>query len=178
MQMASWIKNNVPIQTVSVNLSAIHFRNPALPGLISEIIDETGIPPESLIIEITESTMIDNYEQTIQSAQALRQLGLGMSMDDFGTGFSSLSNLASLPVNEVKIDRSFMNGIESDEKLQKVVKAIIQIGKNLGMTVVAEGIETERQWNVLRHTECDVIQGFLFSQPLEADDIKEWLSRT
>ncbi|MBO1325176.1 EAL domain-containing protein [Acetobacter sp. TBRC 12305] len=176
-QMARWIASGSPIHTVSVNLSAIHFHNPELPDLIFRILDETGIPPESLIIEITESTMIDNHEQTIRTARTLRQFGVGMSMDDFGTGFSSLSNLASLPVNEVKIDRSFMNGIERDEKLRKVVRAIIQIGKNLGMTVVAEGIETEQQWRMLRRTECDVIQGFYFSRPLETDEIDAWLAR-
>ncbi|POF62442.1 oxygen-sensing cyclic-di-GMP phosphodiesterase [Novacetimonas maltaceti] len=175
-QMAEWIRNGIDIPTVSVNLSPLHFRDEKLPEFVAEVLEETGIPPARLMVEITESTMIDNYDRTIKAAQALRELGVGMSMDDFGTGFSSLSNLAGLPVNEVKIDRSFMNGLETVDKVRSVVTAVIRIGQSLGMTVVAEGVEHEEQRQILVNMDCDVLQGYMFSKPLASEDLITWLA--
>ncbi|GBQ51489.1 EAL domain-containing protein (plasmid) [Komagataeibacter sucrofermentans] len=174
-QMALWMQAGVDVPVVSVNISALHFRNPDLPRLIGEILHESGIPPYRLTIELTESAMIENYDQTLIAAQAIRAMGIGLSMDDFGTGFSSLSNLANLPLNELKIDRSFMDGFEPTGKVHSVVTAIIRIGRSLGMTVVAEGVETQAQLDLLRQINCDVIQGYFFSRPLDARDLEAWL---
>ncbi|MCJ8355035.1 EAL domain-containing protein [Novacetimonas hansenii] len=174
-QMTSWMMHGIDIPIVSVNLSAIHFRDRNLPDTIARIMHETGMPPERLTIELTESTMIDNFEQTVEIVTAIRELGCGVSMDDFGTGFSSLSNLASLPVSEVKIDQSFMKGFEEPAgKVYSVVRAIVRIGQSLGMTVVAEGVETQAQYQLLRAMQCDVIQGYLFSRPLSPTDLAQW----
>ncbi|MFT8818742.1 MAG: EAL domain-containing protein, partial [Komagataeibacter saccharivorans] len=116
------------------------------------------------------------YERTIHMVQTLREMGVGMSMDDFGTGFSSLSNLAGLPVNEMKIDRSFMVGLESIEKVRAVVMASVRIGQSLGMTVVAEGVEHEQQRRLLAEMDCDVLQGYMFSKPLPADQFRDWFA--
>ncbi|GCE78737.1 EAL domain-containing protein [Komagataeibacter oboediens] len=176
MQMAQWMRDGVDVPVVSVNLSPLHFRDETLPEFVDKLLNETGIPPQRLTIEITESTMIDNYERTIRVAQKLREMGVGMSMDDFGTGFSSLSNLAGLPVNEVKIDRSFMTGLESIEKVRAVVMAVVRIGQSLGMTVVAEGVEHEEQRRLLADMDCDVLQGYMFSKPLPAEELAAWFS--
>lgn len=174
-QMTAWMAQGIDVPIVSVNLSAIHFRDRNLPATIARIMDEAGMPPERLTIELTESTMIDNFEQTVEIVTAIRALGCGVSMDDFGTGFSSLSNLASLPVSEVKIDQSFMKGFEEPSgKVYSVVRAIMHIGQSLGMTVVAEGVETQAQYQLLRAMQCDVIQGYLFSRPLPPEELAQW----
>ena len=175
-QMAEWIRDGVDVPIVSVNLSALHFRDETLPDFVRDLLRETGIPPNRLTIEITETTMIDSYERTIHMVQTLREMGVGMSMDDFGTGFSSLSNLAGLPVNEMKIDRSFMVGLESIEKVRAVVMASVRIGQSLGMTVVAEGVEHEQQRRLLAEMDCDVLQGYMFSKPLPADQFRDWFA--
>ncbi|MCE2574344.1 EAL domain-containing protein [Komagataeibacter sp. FNDCR2] len=175
-QMAQWIRDGVDVPIVSVNLSPLHFRDEALPRFVGELLKETGIPPNRLTIEITESTMIDNYERTIHMVQTLRDMGVGISMDDFGTGFSSLSSLAGLPVNEMKIDRSFMQGLESIEKVRAVVMAAVRIGQSLGMTVVAEGVEHEEQRRLLAEMDCDVLQGYMFSKPLPPEELNAWLA--
>ncbi|WP_242402565.1 putative bifunctional diguanylate cyclase/phosphodiesterase [Komagataeibacter kakiaceti] len=175
-QMAQWIRDGVDVPIVSVNLSPLHFRDEALPRFVADLLKETGIPPTRLTIEITESTMIDNYERTIHMVQTLRDMGVGISMDDFGTGFSSLSSLAGLPVNEMKIDRSFMQGLESIEKVRAVVMAAVRIGQSLGMTVVAEGVEHEDQRRLLAEMDCDVLQGYMFSKPLPPEELNAWLA--
>ncbi|PYD47714.1 EAL domain-containing protein [Novacetimonas pomaceti] len=174
-QMTSWMAQGINVPIVSVNLSAIHFRDRGLPDTIARILKDTGMPPERLMIELTESTMIENFEQTVEIVTAIRALGCGVSMDDFGTGFSSLSNLASLPVSEVKIDQSFMKGFEeASGKIYSVVRAIVRIGQSLGMNVVAEGVETQTQYKLLKDMQCDVIQGYLFSRPLPPAELAQW----
>lgn len=175
-QMARWIRDGVDVPIVSINLSPLHFRDAALPGFVAGLLEETGVPPGRLTIEITESTMIDDYQRTIHMVQTLRDMGVGMSMDDFGTGFSSLSSLAGLPVNEMKIDRSFLQGLESMAKVRAVVMAAVRIGQSLGMTVVAEGVEHEEQRRLLAEMDCDVLQGYMFSKPLPPDELAKWLA--
>lgn len=165
-QMAEWIARDIPVPTVSVNMSAIQFQDPELVSQLATILHQTGVPPERLIVELTETAMIENFDQTVTTATAIRNLGIGLSMDDFGTGYSSLSNLASLPISEVKIDRSFMNGFGSTGNVRQVVTAIIRIGHTLGMTVIAEGVEDAAQCAGLRDIDCDVVQGYYFGRPM------------
>ncbi|WP_041249597.1 EAL domain-containing protein [Gluconacetobacter diazotrophicus] len=174
-QMAIWMAHGVGIPVVSVNLSARHFSDPGLPGLIGSILEESGIPPGRLMVEITESTMITDSETTIAAARAIRALGVGLSMDDFGTGFSSLANLVSLPLSEVKIDRAFVVGLERAGDTYSIVNAVLRIGQSLGVTVVAEGVETQRQLDLLDGLDCPVVQGFLMSRPLDAGKVPSWL---
>ncbi|MBB2203865.1 EAL domain-containing protein [Gluconacetobacter takamatsuzukensis] len=174
-QMAQWMADGIGIPSVSVNLSARHFREPGLPAMIGAILQETGIPPDRLMVEMTESTMIADLDSTIQAARAIRALGVGLSMDDFGTGFSTLANLVNLPLNEVKIDRSFVDGLGRVDESRLIVNAVIGIGRNLGMSIVAEGVETKEQLALLDELGCPVVQGFLISHPLEAERLPEWV---
>ncbi|WP_323992575.1 EAL domain-containing protein [Nguyenibacter sp. L1] len=175
-QMAEWIAAGIEVPAVAVNLSARHFRDPRLPGVIAAILAETGIPPSRLMVEMTESCMIADEARTIAAAHAIRALGVGLSMDDFGTGFSSLANLVNLPLSEVKIDRGFMGGLEQAGTAHSIVNAVIRIGQSLGVTVVAEGVETRRQLELLDDLECPVVQGYLMSRPLRAGRVPHWLA--
>ncbi|GBQ29433.1 EAL domain-containing protein [Gluconacetobacter azotocaptans] len=174
-QMAAWMDAGVDIPTVSVNLSAQHFRDPGLPDVIAGILAESAVPAHRLTVEITESMMIEDQERTMAAARAIRALGVGLSMDDFGTGFSNLANLASLPLSEVKIDRSFLIGLKRTGDVHSVLAAVVRIGRSLGLTVVAEGVETKRQLELLDDLDCPVVQGFLMSRPLPAELVSSWL---
>ncbi|MEP9350891.1 EAL domain-containing protein [Xanthobacter sp. KR7-225] len=175
-QLAQWRAMGIPIPTVSVNLSALHFRNSALPGFIAGVLDRYGLPPQSLTVEITESIMVDRGDRTLETVRAVRDLGVGLSMDDFGTGFSSLSNISRLPISELKIDRSFMQHFEDDAHAQALVRAVIGIGLSLGLVVVCEGVETEPQSRFLEQLGCSVVQGYLFSRPLTPDGLVAWMA--
>ncbi|GAA4477327.1 EAL domain-containing protein [Gluconacetobacter asukensis] len=174
-QMARWMAEGIGIPSVSVNLSARHFREPGLPSMIAAILQETGIPANRLMVEMTESTMIADVDSTIQAARAIRALGVGLSMDDFGTGFSTLANLVNLPLNEVKIDRSFVDGLNRVDESRLIVNAVLGIGRNLGMSIVAEGVETKQQLELLDELGCPVVQGFLISHPLEVEHLPGWV---
>lgn len=173
-QLRRWDDTGFRVPGVSVNISALHFRLPELPGVVAEALRRATIAPERLTIEITEGVAMDDSPVAIENAKALRALGVGLSMDDFGTGYSSLSHLARLPVNELKIDRSFMQGLESSDSSRTLVTAVIRIGQSLGMRVVAEGVETDAQRRFLQALDCDVLQGFLFARALLPVDLEAW----
>jgi len=173
-QLRRWDDTGFRVPGVSVNISALHFRLPELPGVVAEALRRATIAPERLTIEITEGVAMDDSPVAIENAKVLRALGVGLSMDDFGTGYSSLSHLARLPVNELKIDRSFMQGLESSDSSRTLVTAVIRIGQSLGMRVVAEGVETDAQRRFLQALDCDVLQGFLFARALLPVDLEAW----
>ncbi|PYD68836.1 EAL domain-containing protein [Komagataeibacter swingsii] len=173
-QMVKWDRDGVHVPTVAVNLSAVHFRNRALPEYIANLLKQHGLTPDRLTVEITESVMMDNSSDTEEVLYAIRKLDVGLSMDDFGTGYSSLSRLTRLPLTEIKIDRSFINDFEHDTNAQAVTMAVIGIGSRLGMTVVTEGVETEQQWRLLEELNCDVMQGYLFAKPLPPEELEKW----
>ncbi len=153
---------------VAVNLSPVQFKNKRLFETIHGILGETGLPPTRLELEITESLMLDDNEQTLQTLHRLRAIGIRISMDDFGTGYSSLSYLRAFPFDKIKIDRSFMRDLESRGDSLAIIKAVIGLGHSLGMSTTAEGVETEEQLRAVREQGCNEVQGFLFSPPLEA----------
>jgi EAL domain-containing protein (putative c-di-GMP-specific phosphodiesterase class I) len=174
-QIAAWQKAGLDVPCVSVNLSPINFLNPGLPALISDIIAGNGLAPNRLMLEVTEGAVMSEHTTAIEIMKQIRAAGIGLSMDDFGTGYSSLSRLAHLPVRELKIDRSFMRGIETEVCALAIATAIVCVGQSLNMTVVAEGVETEEQRRILAGLGCDVIQGFLYSPALSAFDLEAWL---
>jgi len=153
---------------VAVNLSPVQFKNKRLFETIHNILAETGLPPTRLELEITESLMLNDNEQTLQTLHRLRAIGIRISMDDFGTGYSSLSYLRAFPFDKIKIDRSFMRDLESRGDSLAIIKAVIGLGHSLGMSTTAEGVETEEQLRAVREQGCNEVQGFLFSPPLEA----------
>ena len=174
-QMASWRRAGLNIPTVSVNLSPINFRHVALAARLKDILAEYKLPPDALMLEITEGTFMQDGAAALETMQAIRALGIGLSVDDFGTGYSSLSRLAHLPIRELKIDRSFMRDIETDAGALAIATAVVRVGQGLGMTVVAEGVETEGQRKMLAELGCDVVQGFLYAPALAPVAFERWL---
>ena len=156
---------------MSVNLSARQFTQPDLVQQVAAILAETGLPPELLELEITESVMMDQTEAGTRALRALRVLGVKLVLDDFGTGYSSLAYLKHLPLDTIKIDRSFVNGLEADDANLPIVQAVIALAHGLGISVVAEGIETAGQLARLRALGCDRGQGFFYARPMPPADL-------
>jgi len=164
----------------SVNVSSLEFWSGELVSSILQSMQNHSVLADYLTVEITESLFMKNQEEIILALSNLRTLGVRISIDDFGTGYSSLAYLGSFPLDELKIDRSFVDGLEGEERKQSLVNAMITLSHKLGMKVVAEGIETQSQKNLLEANGCDYCQGYLFSKPLNAEDftnfaIKHWI---
>ncbi|MFC4726915.1 oxygen-sensing cyclic-di-GMP phosphodiesterase DosP [Coralloluteibacterium thermophilus] len=174
--MARWRAAGLGVPVVAINLSPFNFRSRDLPDCIAALLDEHDLPGRCLTVEITEGLMMEATPQTLDIMRRIRALGVGLSVDDFGTGFSSLSSLASLPVTEVKMDRSFIARCEREKRAQTLVTAMIGVGRSLDLTVVAEGVESEDQRRLLHELECPVVQGYLFSRPLPLDAFERWLA--
>jgi Amt family ammonium transporter len=160
---------------VSVNLSARQFAQADLVRDVASILDRTGLDPASLELEITESVVMDQSETSVERLRGLRGLGVHLVLDDFGTGYSSLAYLRRLPLDTIKIDRSFVAGLGSDDggPDAPIVKAVISLAHGLGIDVVAEGIETTSQLELLRSLACDRGQGYLYAAPLPAVDLED-----
>jgi diguanylate cyclase (GGDEF)-like protein len=154
---------------VSVNLSPAQFRDGDVAETVAQVLNETGLPPERLELEITESLLINDTEEVLGKLNRLRQLGVHIAMDDFGTGYSSLSYLARFPFSKIKIDRQFIRNMTRDTAMRAIVKTIIALGKSLDVTITAEGVETEEQAAMLREFGCPQVQGFLYGYPGAAD---------
>ena len=174
--LAEWRSQNIHIPALSVNLSALHFRSNQLPNQVSDAMHAWGIDGHQLTVEITESMMMEHDTEIFKRIQILRDMGVGLSVDDFGTGFSGLSRLVSLPVTEIKIDKSFVDRCLTEKRILALLEAITSIGQSLNLTVVAEGVETKEQFEMLRKIHCRVIQGYFFSRPLPAEEIPGWMS--
>ncbi len=173
-QLAVWREQGLQMR-VAINLSVQQLRQPdALVRRFEEALARYGIDPRQLTCEITESVAMDDTAATERSLQRLAGLGLALSIDDFGTGYSSLSYLRRLPVSQLKIDRSFVQDLETSADARAIVKAVIELAHALGLQVVAEGVETEGQAEVLRGKRCDKLQGFLFARPMPAEALTRW----
>ena len=173
-QIKKWNSSGHTDFRVAVNLSARQFEN-NIPTLVEEIMTETGVSPESLTLEITEGIAMKNVDQNIKMLEELRTLGLNISIDDFGTGYSSLAYLKRFPLNTLKIDRSFIKDITNNTDDREITRAIISMGQNLNLKVLAEGVETQRQLDILRDSGCDYIQGYFYSRALPAIEILPFL---
>jgi diguanylate cyclase (GGDEF)-like protein len=169
-QNKQWQDEGYSQVKVLVNMSARQFCKKNITELIGDILLETGLSPDYLGIEITESVIMQNVKSTITKLKQMRKMGISLSLDDFGTGYSSLSYLKLFPVDNLKIDRSFVFNITSDPTDAAIAASVILLAHSMNIEVVAEGVETEEQLEVLRRQGCDHVQGFLFSQPLAAED--------
>jgi diguanylate cyclase (GGDEF)-like protein/PAS domain S-box-containing protein len=167
-QMKAWIDAGLGPMAMAVNLSAVQFRHPHLPERVSEILEEVGLPPQYLELELTESVAMDDAPAAIAIMDNLYERGIRMSIDDFGTGYSSLSYLKRFKVHRLKIDQSFVRGIAEDPEDRAIVSAIISLADSLGLLTIAEGVETDGQLAFLREQGCREVQGYYFSKPLEA----------
>ncbi|MGB9115241.1 EAL domain-containing protein [Bradyrhizobium sp.] len=174
-QMAEWRASGLDIPCVSVNLSPINFQNANLAAAVAEILADHGLPPEVLMLEITEGVIMNERSVAIETMNSIRKLGVGLSLDDFGTGYSSLSRLTQLPIRELKIDRSFMHDIENNPPARAIVTTVVRVGQSLQLTVVAEGVETDGQRKLLTELGCDVVQGFLYAPALSPTAFGRWL---
>ncbi|TRX57378.1 EAL domain-containing protein [Thalassomonas sp. M1454] len=171
----AWIDNGMFNGRIAVNLSAVQFRQPNLVQIINEVLAETKLPAKYLELEITEGTVMDSPQEAIKTMLQIRELGIHLSLDDFGTGYSSLAYLKKFPLNTLKIDKAFVDDLEDSEEGRNMVATIITIAHNLGMDVVAEGVETESQLNHLKALNCEQLQGYLYSRPLSEEDFGRYL---
>ncbi|WMT88155.1 EAL domain-containing protein [Pelagibacterium sp. 26DY04] len=162
---------------VAVNLSPVQFKSRRLLESVERALEEAGLPASRLELEITESVLLSDSDQTLETLHTLRAMGIRISMDDFGTGYSSLSYLRAFPFDKIKIDRSFIEDVGSKDANFEIIKAVIALGRSLGMSTTAEGVETEAQLDAVRAHGCDEIQGFLFSRPLPERDALELVTR-
>jgi PAS domain S-box-containing protein len=174
-QIVAWQIEGLPALEMSVNLSAVQFRQKDIYFVISRILRDTGMEPELLELEITESTLMSNVGSTIATLNQLKELGLRISIDDFGTGYSSLSYLKQFPISSLKIDRSFIRNVTHDPDDAAIVGAIIALAHSLRLKVVAEGVEQGSHLRFLRELGCAEVQGYYFSAPLPADAFAKWL---
>jgi EAL domain-containing protein (putative c-di-GMP-specific phosphodiesterase class I) len=172
-QGAEWHRASKPL-ALAVNISADDVIDPRFDSRVAAYLTRHQLPPALLTLELTESGFIEDPERALQMLNAVAALGVNLSIDDFGTGYSSLSHLTRMPVNEVKIDRSFVHGLESNAELATIVKAAIDMGHGLGLKVVAEGIESELAAARLSSFGCDIAQGFLYSRPMPKAHFEVW----
>jgi len=162
--------------TMSVNVSQVQFRHPCFLAVLRRALEETQAPPEFIELEITESMAMEEPDVLIELLAQIKQTGVSIAIDDFGTGFSSLSYLQRLQVDRLKIDRAFVTEITGSARGSSIAEMVIQLGRNLGLSVVAEGVEDERQAQILQALGCPMAQGFLFARPLTAPDLYDWLA--
>ena len=173
-QMVALQELGLELPQVSVNVSALQF-NQSFITRVSEVLAKTGLRPMRLQLELNEGIMMDDKDTTLRALHHLRDLGVNLSMDDFGTGYSSLSYLSRYPLNELKIDRSFVIDLEKSENNATLVIAIIAMARSLRLHLVAEGVETPAQYHFLRNHGASVIQGYLFSKPVPFEALKPML---
>lgn len=177
-QIKKWYEMGFNTLCVAVNLSTRQFNHPGLLDIIIELLEETKIPPSALELEITESLIMQNVETNIPLLKSLRALGVQLALDDFGTGYSSLSYLKNFPFNILKVDKSFIDDVTSAEGSAAIVNAIIEMGKKLGLTIIAEGVENQEQLNFLKLHKCDLIQGYYYSKPIPEAELTQLLYKT
>ena len=178
IQNRTWQDHGYAPFYVSVNISSVQFRREDIVATVRQALEQSGLEGRWLELEITESLLMNSEDEAIAILNRLRELGVKLSIDDFGTGYSSLSYLKRFPVDKLKIDRSFVSDIESDPNDTAIIKAIVSLGHSLSLRVLAEGVETEIQADVLARNECDEYQGFFFHRPMPSDDLSRLLSRT
>ena len=160
---------------MSVNVSQIQFRHPEFIEKLKAALVDTQINPKCLELEITESVAMDDPDFILETMHLIRQLGISIAIDDFGTGYSSLSHLRQLPIDRLKIDRAFVSELSDKVSGGHIASMVIELGRNLNLTVIAEGIEDEAQARTLREMGCHEGQGYLYARPLPAVQLKDWL---
>ena len=176
-QNVAWQREGLPPMAVSVNLSARQFQDEGLLADLAQVLQDTGLAPELLELEITEGMVMHDMDRALMQLHAIKQMGVRIAIDDFGTGYSSLAQVKRFPIDALKVDRSFIRDVSSDGKDRAITEAIIAIGRTLHLTVVAEGVETAEQQTVLRDHGCDEIQGYYFSKPVPPAEVSVLLRR-
>ena len=173
-QWQRWHKANLAVD-IAVNLSMRNLQDRELVDQLSGILEKAGMPTSALKVEITESSIMSDVNRTVESLEALARAGISVSVDDFGTGYSSLTHLRQLPLREVKVDKSFVINMTTDAGDAAIVRSVIDLARNLGLEVVAEGVETAEAWDTLTAWGCDLVQGYYLAKPLPPDEMTAWL---
>lgn len=177
-QYAAWRKQFGFPFIMSINISALQYKREDFVDSIVGILNQYHVKPAEVELEITESVLIDDFGAVYEKLKILRNYGIRISLDDFGTGFSSLSYLKKLPIDTLKIDKSFIDTVMTDSATRVITEAIINMVKSLGFESIAEGVEEEQQYNYLHAIGCDVIQGYLFGKPLSPEELETVLSES
>jgi EAL domain-containing protein (putative c-di-GMP-specific phosphodiesterase class I) len=175
--MKHWHDEGLLVSPIAVNVSAVQFRQEGFKELIGQVLNDTGLAPEYLELELTESLLLSNKDVMFEVLNGLKDMGLKLAIDDFGTGYSSLSYLRQFPVTKLKIDRSFIREVELNPDDAAITAAIISMAKVLGLKVIAEGVENEAQLLFLAEHMCDEVQGYYFSRPLNAQNVERMLRK-
>jgi EAL domain-containing protein (putative c-di-GMP-specific phosphodiesterase class I) len=173
-QCQAWLRDGLSL-AIAVNLSARNLVDAEFPAQVAGLLERWQIDPALLEFELTESAMLTDPGRTKLILEQLSSMGIRLSIDDFGTGYSSLAYLKRLPVNEIKVDRSFVMNMDEDEDDATIVRSTIDLGRNLGLDVVAEGVENENVWDRLRVLGCTAAQGYYLSRPVPAAELGSWL---
>ncbi|HRH80954.1 MAG TPA: EAL domain-containing protein [Thiobacillaceae bacterium] len=176
-QLDEWKRQGLPLVPVSINLSPRNFRSPLLTERLNGLLAGHDLPASALELELTESTLLESGQQVVENLLAIKRMGIGLAIDDFGTGYSSLSYLRRLPISVLKIDRSFVCDLETNQEDRALAGSIIALGNSLGLGVIAEGVETFAQRDILLELGCKAGQGYLYSRPLPAEEFRDWLAR-
>ncbi len=176
-QIAAWLATGLEIPRIAINVSAHQLRDGDFVEKVAGWLEESGVPASYIGVELTESALMERIDVVRDMLVELGLMGISLSVDDFGTGYSSLAYLRKLPIHELKVDRSFVNGIAYEPDDRSIGKAVIEMGHALGLRVVGEGVENEAQLEVLQQEGCDIVQGFLFYRPLAADEFAETVRR-
>jgi EAL domain-containing protein (putative c-di-GMP-specific phosphodiesterase class I) len=176
-QAKRWQNLGCPPIPIAVNISGRQFKQPAFVDMLVDIVESSGLDPQWLELEITESVVMENVDEAIMTLIDLKMRGFQLAIDDFGTGYSSLSYLKRFPISKLKIDRSFVNDIATDDNDAAIVSSIIALTKSMGLQVIAEGVETEDQVRFLVERGCLQGQGFLFSRPLPCDEFENFCKK-
>jgi len=175
-QLKAWMDSQIRPITVSINLTSREFQQPNFIELLKEIIRDTGLRADFIELEITESLIMKDIDFTLNMLKDLKSIGVKISLDDFGTGYSSLNYLKKLPIDTIKIDKSFIDEITEDSKEEAIAESIITLAHKMNLSVIAEGIETEKQLEFIKEQKCDKAQGFYFSKPLPVEEVEKLLS--
>jgi EAL domain-containing protein (putative c-di-GMP-specific phosphodiesterase class I) len=168
-QAKRWRDQGSAVARVAINFSALQFADHTLVEKIAAVLAEEGLPASAIEVEITETASMANPDMTITILEKLKRLGTAIAIDDFGTGYSSLAYLRSFPIDRVKIDRAFVNGLDTNPDDVELVRAVISMSRAMGLETLAEGVETAGQSQILRDLGCDMAQGYLFGRPSLAD---------
>jgi EAL domain-containing protein (putative c-di-GMP-specific phosphodiesterase class I) len=174
-QLRSWHEAGLPRVRMAVNISVLQFARDDFADTVARTFSECGLEPEHLILELTESVIMEDYASVVSQMNLLRQCGVHIALDDFGTGYSSLSYIHRIPVDMLKIDRSFVERLAVPDGTRPIVEAVIAMAKHLGLHVVAEGVETAEQQHILQQAGCQGFQGYLFERPLPPDEAESCL---
>jgi EAL domain-containing protein (putative c-di-GMP-specific phosphodiesterase class I) len=177
-QLAEWQGQGLPVQPISVNVSALQLKGEGLRQTLIDSLEKHQLSTKLIAIELTESSMLDEDGVAQSELRKLREMGIELEIDDFGTGYSSLSKLQSLDIDVLKIDQSFVRRLGKDDQASKLCETMVSVGRSLSISVVAEGVETVDQLQLLQRMGCDQIQGYLVSPPIPADEIPALFGKT